>query len=206
MLSFVIYVFTSLPNRREMIKSLLLFVCILCELSVLYWWMDDTELFQTIIKFLVILCLLLPLEHFPSNKCITFNGCFEDSYKASQQHRYYTKLKAYSNFEKYLKQRECSICLDLLYLKPKLMLLRCGHLFHRLCIKENEKHVWNQNTENSNSNINCPRFPFSRCPLCRTCYHSKSETFKYNKTRASRYRMLHANQYKPTRYLSLNQL
>ena len=64
-----------------------------------------------------------------------------------------------------------------LQLKPSpssLQLLRCGHLYHKQCIEQNEYHTWN----NKSSGL---IYPIAKCPFCRCNYNINQEKFNYDK-------------------------
>ena len=202
-LSLFIFVCRPLPNRIRKCESILFALCLLCELAWLYWLINDDQLFVSLIKYLLVLCILLPFDYWPRPKKLTFDGCFMDSfrrnYKASEEYTYFTEMKAYRQLEHYSEQTQCAICLDPFLpsqSRPKLKLLRCGHLFHKHCLRENEKYRWKAHS-------NRLRFPLAKCPHCRAFYDLKREKFRYDHTY---WRSLHplqrmSTQSGPTTYL-----
>ena len=75
-------------------------------------------------------------------------------------------------------QKQCSIChedMDPLQRHPSIYLLKCGHIFHRRCLKRDERRLWR--IMDNDSNIHRP---YSRCPICMNRYNTNFERFKYS--------------------------
>ena len=88
-------------------------------------------------------------------------------------------LTAFSLYQSYEPQIQCAIChedMEPLQRHPSLYLLKCGHMFHRRCLRRDERRLWRMEDHNI-------RRPYGRCPICMTRYNTNWERFKYNEFR-----------------------
>ena len=92
-------------------------------------------------------------EDYSSSKLIHSTACFCECEKNKDLRKYFEE----KNFKSKVR-RECSICLEKYKIGSLLVLLPCGHLFHKRCVYE-----WFMNSSNC------------KCPICRTTH------YKFNK-------------------------
>ena len=193
MLSFLVYTLSMLQKKTVGEKQkILMAMCIVFEVSFLYYHIGDDPFFIALVKLLAICCILLPFLRVSNrSSSIEFEGCFDDSYRSSAAYSYLTEMRAYDRYNKY-NITGCGICLEDFSLNLKgngnkgeeqeqqipaqpqpQSLLQCGHLFHADCIAENEQHQWN--------NRDAPLVqPFGKCPICRRGYDSIREKFQFD--------------------------
>jgi E3 ubiquitin-protein ligase RNF103 len=92
-------------------------------------------------------------EEYSSSKLVHSAATFCDCEKNKELRKYFEE----KNFKSKVR-RECSICLEKYKIGNLLVLLPCGHLFHKKCVYE-----WFMNSSNC------------KCPICRTTH------YKFNK-------------------------
>ena len=179
MLSFLVYALATFRNKSVANKyKALIALCILIEVSMLYYNIGDDPLFILLLKLAALCCILLPFLRVSSRtKSIEFDGCFADSYRSSAAYSYFTEMKAYRQLERF-DVAKCGICLEDFVAKTRRRakrrsLLRCGHMFHARCIEHNEQYQWND--DDSEMVI-----PFGKCPSCRTQYNGITEKFRFD--------------------------
>ena len=74
---------------------------------------------------------------------------------------------AYYWSKTYRKQKSCPICLIRYSNNHSIIILSCGHKFHRSCIDDWECIKWNNLDSSSSSSY---KYPNSKCPICRERY------------------------------------
>ncbi len=110
------------------------------------------------------------------------NECSSEMFQTSQFDPA-CHMTAYRLYQSYEAQTQCSICfedMDPLRRHPSIYLLKCGHIFHRRCLKRDERRLWRMEDRNHRGDRNRHRnIRYGRCPICLSRYNAANERFKY---------------------------
>ena len=95
-------------------------------------------------------------------------------YNYCTDYSYYEEMSAYQRYRQF-NNKSCRICLIDYQdegINTDKQLLYCGHLYHKQCLINYERHKW--------ENDNWP-YPLCQCPLCKDTYHTHFEKYDFDK-------------------------
>ncbi len=160
------------------IRTIIAISLSLYEVIIVYLYCNNDPIFEVLIKLGIVYIFAVFICPFMFNEEAAFTYTDTQSHYNPACH-----MTAFRLYQSYEAQTRCSICfedMDPLRRHPSLYLLKCGHIFHRRCLKRDERRLWRMedrdHRRNRNRNVN---IRYGRCPICLTQYNATNERFKY---------------------------